>query len=148
VRFEQILKSKYCWFVMIGSLILSYFLIVREFTSFTSFWSILLSVFYIILFSISNSCLIFEIKSRVKNKMDTGKTSFISILGSILGFGAVQLCTVSGTCSINLITTLLFAVFPTSIGMIFVKNGIWILVIANLLLLYSIYKLECFRKGS
>jgi hypothetical protein len=148
VRFEQILKSKYCWFVMIGSLILSYFLIIKKFTSFTSFWSILLSVIYIILFSISNSCLIFEIKSRIKNKMDTGKSSFISILGSVLGFGAVQLCTVSGTCSINLITTLLFAVFPTSIGMIFVKNGIWILVIANLLLLYSIYKLECFRKGS
>jgi hypothetical protein len=80
--------------------------------------------------------------------MDTGKTSFISILGSILGFGAVQLCTVSGTCSINLVTTLLFAVLPTSIGMIFVKNGIWILVIANLLLLYSIYKLGCFRKES
>jgi hypothetical protein len=148
VRFEQVLKSKYCWFVMIGSLILSYFLIIKKFTSFTSFWSILLSVIYIILFSISNSCLIFEIKSRIKNKMDTGKSSFISILGSVLGFGAVQLCTVSGTCSINLITTLLFAVFPTSIGMIFVKNGIWILVIANLLLLYSIYKLECFRKGS
>jgi hypothetical protein len=127
------------------SLLLSYFLIVREFTSFTSFWSILLSVFYIILFSISNSCLIFEIKSRVKNKTDTGKTSITSIFGSILGFGAVQLCTVSGTCSINIFTTLLFAVLPTSIGMIFVKNGIWILVIANILLLYSIYKLGCFN---
>ncbi|KUK76200.1 MAG: hypothetical protein XD93_1054 [candidate division WS6 bacterium 34_10] len=146
MKFNEVLKSKYCWFVMMVSLILSYFLIVKRFTSFTSFWSILLSVFYIILFSISNSCLIFEIKSRVKNKLDTGKTSFISILGSVLGFSAVQLCTVSGTCSINLVTTLLFAVLPTSIGMIFIKNGIWVLAIANLLLFYSIYKLECFKK--
>ena len=145
MRFKQVLKSKYCWFVMTISLVLGYLLIVREFTSFTNIWSILLSIMYIILFSISNSCLIFEIKSRVKNRMSSGSAGISSILGSILGLGAVQLCTVSGTCSINLVTTILFAVLPTSIGMIFVKNGIWILVLANILLIYSVYKLGCFK---
>jgi hypothetical protein len=147
MKFKSVLISKYCWFVILISSIFGYLLIIRKITSFTSFWSILLSVFYIILFSISNSCLVFEIKNRVESKVKTGTSTLLSILGSVLGLGAVQLCTVSGTCGMSLFASLILTIFPTSIGMLFIKNGIWILLISDLLLLFSIVKMGCFRKG-
>jgi hypothetical protein len=143
---NEIFKSKYCWLVIFVSAILGYFLVIKKLTSFTSFWSIFLSVFYIILFSISNSCLIRLIKDRVKNNIKAGTNSLLSIIGSILGLGAIQLCTVSGTCSVTLFTSLIFTVFPTSIGMLFINNGIWILLFSNILLLYSLFKMNCFKK--
>jgi hypothetical protein len=148
MKFKTVLKSKYCWFVILLSFLLGYFLIIRKITSFTSFWSILLSVFYIILFSISNSCLVYEIRNRVESKVKTGTSSILSILGSVLGLGAVQLCTVSGTCGMSLFASLILTLFPTSIGMIFIENGLLILFISNLLLLFSILKMGCFKKST
>jgi hypothetical protein len=130
---------------MLISLVLAYFLIIREFTSFTNFWSIFLSAIYIIAFAISNSCLIKDIKDRIRNKVNSGSSNILSILGSVLGFGAVQLCTVSGTCGINIVTSLLFTVLPASLSFFIMHNGIWILLIADLLLLLSIYKMRCFK---
>lgn len=146
MKLNEIFKSKYCWLVIFISAILGYFLVIKKLTSFTSFWSILLSVFYIILFSISNSCLVRLIKERVKDSVKIGASGFFSILGSILGLGAVQLCTVSGTCGMTLFTSLLFTILPTSIGMLLMRNGVWILLFSNLLLLYSIFKMNCFKK--
>lgn len=146
MKIKAVLKSKYCWLVMGTSLILSYFLIIRRFTSFTSFSSLFLSTIYIIAFGISNSCLVREIKENVKSKLKSGTNSILSIVGSILGFGAVQLCTVSGTCGMNIVTSLLFSILPTSLSMFFIENGIWILLIADILLLISIYRMSCFKK--
>lgn len=148
MKFKTVLKSKYCLLVIVISILIGYFLIIRKITSFTSFWSILLSVFYIFLFSISNSCLVFEIRNRFESKVKTGTSSILSILGSVLGFGAVQLCTVSGTCGMSLFASLLLTLFPTSIGMIFIENGIWILFVSNLLLLFSVLKMGCFKKST
>ena len=133
MKIYEVLKSKYCWIVIFISVILGYFLIIKKFTLFTSFWSIFFSILYIVLFAISNSCLIKELKERIKGNFKTGN-SILSILGSILGIGAIQLCTVSGTCSINIVTSLLLSIFPTSLGFFFIKNGIWILIISNILL--------------
>lgn len=146
MRLNQVFKSKYCWMVMFLSIFLGYFFVIRKLTSFSNFWSILLSVFYIILFAVSNSCLVHHLKDRVKDTVKIGASGVFSILGSILGLGAVQLCTVSGTCGMSIFTSLIFTVFPTSIGMLFIKNGIWILLLSNILLLYSIFKMRCFRK--
>jgi hypothetical protein len=146
MKIKEVLESKYCWIVIGISLILSYFLIIRKFTVFTNFWSILLSVIYTIAFAISNSCLIKEIKETAKSKIKSGTDTTLSILGSVLGFGAVQLCTVSGTCSINIVTSLLFSLLPTSLSLFFTKNGIWILLFADILLLISIFRMGCFKK--
>jgi hypothetical protein len=146
MKIKAVLESKYCWIVMAVSLILSYFLIIRKFTSFTNFWSLFLSAVYIIAFAISNSCLVREIKENIKSKIRSGTNSILSILGSILGFGAVQLCTVSGTCGMNIFTSVIFSILPTSLGMFFMENGVWILLIADILLLISIYRMRCFKK--
>jgi hypothetical protein len=145
VKSLDILKSKYCWLVIFISIFLGYFLIIKKFTSFTNFWSILLSVFYIILFAISNSCLIREIKERSKDSVRSGKSIILSILGTIFGFGAIQLCSISGGCGINIFTSLLFSILPTSLSLLVVQNGIWILLVSDLLLVFAIYKMRCFR---
>jgi hypothetical protein len=98
-----------------------------------------LSAVYIIAFAISNSCLVREIKENIKSKIRSGTNSILSILGSILGFGAVQLCTVSGTCGMNIFTSVIFSILPTSLGMFFME-------IADILLLISIYRMRCFKK--
>ena len=72
-----------------------------------------------ILFTISNSCLIKELKERIKSKSQMGSGA-LSIIGSFLGIGTIQLCTVSGTCSINIVTSLL-------LGFFFIRHGIWII---------------------
>jgi hypothetical protein len=146
MKIKSVLKSKYCWFVIVVSLVLSYFLIVKKFTAFSNLGSIFLSVVYIFSFAISNSCLIRDIKESVKSKIKSGTNSVVSIIGSILGFGAVQLCTVSGTCGVSIFTSLLLSIFPNSIAFFFIESGIWILLIADILLLFSIYRMRCFRK--
>jgi hypothetical protein len=148
MKIKEVLESKYCWIVIGISLILSYFLIIRKFTVFTNFWSILLSIIYVATFTISNTCLIKEIKETIKSEIKSGANTILSILGSVLGFGAVQLCTVSGTCSINIVTSLLFSLLPTSLSLFFTKNGIWILLFADILLIISIYRMNCFKKNS
>ena len=145
MKIKEVFKSKYCWIVIFISIVLGYFLVIKKFTSFTSFWSIFFSVLYIILFAVSNSCLVKGLKERVKNQSKTN-SGILSIIGSVLGIGAIQLCTVSGTCSVNIVTSLLLTVFPTSIGFFFIKNGIWILIISDILLLVSILRLGCFKK--
>jgi hypothetical protein len=147
VKIKEVLSSKYCWGVIFISIVLGYFLIIRKFTLFTSFWSIFFSIFYIILFAVSNSCLVKEMKERIKDSSQTG-SSILSILGSVLGISAIQLCTVSGTCSVNIVTSLLLTVFPTSLGFFFIRHGIWILIISDILLSISILRLGCFKKDS
>jgi len=147
MKIKEVLESKYSWIVIVVSLILSYFLIIRKFTVFTNFWSILLSIIYVATFTISNTCLIKEIKETIKSEIKSGANTILSILGSVLGFGAVQLCTVSGTCGINIATSLLFSLLPTSLSLFFAKNGIWILLFADILLIISIYRMNCFKKN-
>jgi hypothetical protein len=146
MRFIEVLKSKYCWFVIFISLVLSYFLIIKKLTSFTNFWSILLSLIYIFAFALSNSCLIKDIKERIQNKAKTNSKGILSIVGSILGFGAIHLCTVSGVCGVNIFISLLLSIFPASVSFFIIHNGIWLLLLADILLLFSIYNMKCFKK--
>jgi hypothetical protein len=147
MKIKDVLKSPYCWLVIFISLLLSYFLIIKNFTSFTNFWSVLLSVIYILAFALSNSCLIKEIKDRIQNQNKTSTKGFFSIIGSLLGFSAIHLCTISGVCGVNIFISLLLSIFPTSISFFIIHNGIWLLLIADVFLIFSIVNMKCFKRN-
>jgi hypothetical protein len=96
-----------------------------------------------LLFSFSNACLVKDIVERVKNRNRLGHKSFVSIFASILGYGAFQTCIVGYSCT----TPLLFTIFPLTISSFLVHHGIWLLLIADVLLFFSVYRQKCFRKN-
>lgn len=141
MKILEVLKSKYCWIVITLSLILSYFLVLKDINTYTKTSIIILGIVYSILFSISNACLTKDIVKRTKEKIETRKESYISIFASILGYGALQTCTLGYTCT----TPLIFALLPTSLIPVLVNNSIWLLLISDILLIYSVFKMKCFK---
>lgn len=140
MRILEVLKSKYCWLVILISIFLSYFLILKDINPYTKLSVIVLGITYSIFFSISNACLVKDIVGKTKEKIKTEKESYISIIGSILGYGALQTCTLGYTCT----TPLIFALLPSSVISVLIGSSVWLLLLSDILLGYSIFKMKCF----
>ena len=145
MKILNVLKSKYCWLVILISIGLSYFLVLKNINQFTNTYVIIFALIYATLFSISNACIIKDIVNRFTNKVKRNeKLTFKQILGisgSILGYGALQTCTVGYACT----TPILLSILPTSFSTLFLHHGIWLLIASDILLLFSIYRMNCFK---
>ena len=97
------------------------------------------------LFSISITCIVRNLKEQIVSLKNVEKGSLISAIGSILGFTAIQTCVVSGMCGVNMFLALLYTIFPAIFVDMFVEYGVIILLISNIILLFSLYYMKCFK---
>ena len=88
----EILKSKYCKIVFLLSLILSYFLVPKHLVG---FWWNLIVIVFILVFSFNMTCMVRNIKERIKVARTTTH-SVINLIASGLGIMALQVCGTSG----------------------------------------------------
>ena len=143
----EVFKSRYCWIVFAVALVIGYLLLPGSLFEQDILVTMLL-ILFLGVFSISITCIVRNLKEQIVSVRNVEKGSIISAIGSILGFTAIQTCVVSGVCGVNMFLAILYAVFPAVFVDMFVEYGAFILLISDVILLFSLYYMKCFKTNN
>lgn len=139
------MSSTYCRVVFLVSLFLSYFLLPpRVFVG----ANLYIAIIFMLVFSFSITCLVRNIKEKIVLAR-TYKTSIFSLILSILGFSAFQVCGVNaGLCTASVGAGIIGAIFPGFL-VIFLNNyGHFLIWLSIILQLIALYYMNCFSEKS
>lgn len=143
VRLVGIFRSKYCIIIFILSAILGYILVPKKI--FSGAW-IIIGIIYIILFSLVITCIARTIKEKVVNAKNTG-ASLISIIASIFGIGALQVCGIGApVCGATIGVGIMSIIFPHTTITFFEQHHVGIIIISLILQIVALYYMGCFKK--
>ncbi len=135
------MKSIYCKIVLVLALIASYFLLPPD--VFVGSNKILAFIFMIV-FSFSVACIIRNIKEKFALSR-TYKTSVFSLVLTILGFSAFQVCGVGAPiCGATVGMGVLSVIFPGIFVNFLTNYSIKIIYFSILLQLFGLYFMKCF----
>ena len=141
----EILKSKYCKIVFLLSLILSYFLVPKHLVG---FWWNLIVIVFILVFSINMTCMVRNIKERIKVARTTTH-SVINLIASGLGIMALQVCGTSGYfCSASILMGMFSSVLPNILLDFLKEYSLYIILVTILFQLISLRNMKCFKRVS
>lgn len=141
INLLKILESKYCLLVFVISLIVSMLLIPQK--VFYK-WYFILTIAFVLTFALTITCIVRNIKEKIKIRKHTSK-SIISLILSIIGFSALQVCTIGvpvcGAAGLGL-----FAIIIPRFAFHFFNNySVWIVVITIILQVISMNSMSCFK---
>ncbi len=141
--FIQVLKSHYCQVVFGASLFLGYFLIPKKI--FYGYYTIL-GIAFIISFSLVLTCLIRQVKERVKLAR-TYSGAIVSIIATAVGLAALEACGIGApVCGAVVGLGFLSIILPVSASSFVSKYSIAILVISIIIQFGALYFMNCFKK--
>ncbi|MEM4397532.1 MAG: hypothetical protein QW757_02825 [Candidatus Woesearchaeota archaeon] len=137
-----VFESKLCFIVFLLSLALGSILTPKRI--FYGYFTIL-GVFYIFLFALVMTCMVRIIKEKVINLKHTG-ASFFSIILSLLGFSALNVCGIGApVCGAGL--TIGIASFFPSFFNNFFHNYAWLILIISIIIqILALWYMGCFKK--
>lgn len=138
----EVLKSNYCKTVFGISLLISYFLLPSR-----VFYGIftLLAVAFMVLFSLSVSCIVRNIKEKAKSLKSQGG-SILSLIASIFGISAFQVCTVGApVCGATLGTSILSLFFPSFFVGVMKNFAIPFIFVSIIFQFFALYIMKCFE---
>ena len=139
-----ILKSKWCQLVFIISITIVYFSIPNK--MFYS-WYNFLAYTFIFSTALSITCIFRNTKERIKLNRKTSKSIFTLIL-SIFGILATQVCGIGAPmCSMVLGSSIGLTFLPTIAQGFFEDYAVYIILLAILGQIYSMYLLKCWGKN-
>jgi hypothetical protein len=135
-------RSKYCIFVFGAALVGSYYL-VPEKIFYGPF--IILGILYILIFSLTFTCIIWTIKEKVVNLKNAG-AGIVSIIAAVLGIGAMQVCTVGAPICGASVGLGLFSLFMPTVSQDFMNDHAVVLIIVSIAVqLAALYYMKCFK---
>jgi len=139
----KIMGSIYCKIVFILSFIISYFLLPENiFVGIHKY----IALAFMFTFSFSIACIVRNIKEKVV-LAHTYKTSVVSLILSILGFSAFQVCGINaGMCTATVGMGVVSTIFPGFFVLFLEDYGhliIWLSVIAQII---GLYFMKCFDR--
>ncbi len=137
----QILKSNYCKIIFVLGFIGSYYLIPENvFHSDNR----LIAMIFMLVFALTITCIVRNTKEKIKTAK-TYKTSILSILATVLGVSALQVCGMSSMCVVGVGTGILSVLLP-GFMMGFLENfGLQLLYFSIFIQLVSLYYMKCFN---
>lgn len=139
----KVLKSNYCKVVFLLSLILSYFLVPKHLVG---FWWNLITITFMLLFSLNMTCMVRNIKERIKTAKTTTH-SVINLIASGLGILALQVCGTSGYfCSASILMGVFSSVLPQFLLGFLKEYSLYIILATILLQFISLINMNCFKK--
>ena len=139
----KILKSNYCKGVFLLSLILSYFLVPKHLVG---FWWNLITITFMLLFSLNMTCMVRNIKERIKTAKTTTH-SVINLIASGLGILALQVCGTSGYfCSASILMGVFSSVLLQFLLGFLKEYSLYIILATILLQFISLINMNCFKK--
>ena len=134
------LKSNYCKAVFVVSLFLGY--IITPKSVFTGHNSVPAFIF-IFLLSLTTTCIVRNIKEKIKNGIKV-KKSLLSVLSGAIGLTALQVCGMSGVmCGASASAGLLSIILPGAAFNLFENYSTAILWSSILIQLLGLYFLKC-----
>jgi len=137
------LKSKYCKITFLISLIISYFLIPNKI-----FYKgyIILAIVFMALFALTITCIIRTLKERIISAKRSGAT-VLSIIGTILGIGALQTCTIGAPiCGTSVGLGIVSIFFPHTAHSLMHEYSIYVLYVSIIFQIIALYFMNCFKK--
>ncbi len=138
----KVFESNYCKIVFVIGLIISYLLIPKDVFK-TQY--IYLALIYMVLFSIILTCIVRIIKERIKSAIIYEK-SILGILASGIGLAALQVCTLSISCSASVGLSILYLLFPQFFVSFLIDYSQYVLIASILIQAIAIYLMGCFKK--
>jgi len=139
----EVFKSHYCQFVFAISLLVTYFLVPKRI--FYSYYT-WIGVFFIITTSLTITCLVRSIKEKIISTKNS-KLSLLGILSIILGFGALETCTIGApVCGAAIGGGIIALIFPGFTFNFIEKYSIQVVLISLLIQLVNLYLMKCFKK--
>lgn len=134
------LKSRYCRFVFLASLIVGYVLTPKNVLTGTRGY---VAVIFIVLFAFNLACMVRSIKEKIKTAR-VYKKSILGLLTSIVGISALQVCGLgTPVCGASMGMGLLSAVFPGFLISKMQPYGEIFLVVSIVLLMISLRTMNC-----
>ncbi len=144
VIFTRLLKSNYCRLTFIISLAIITALTPRKI--FYGYYT-LLGIAFILTTALAITCIAYVIKEQVRSARANG-ASIIGIIATVLGFGALQTCTIGvPVCGASVGAGILAVFFPQVALPFFEKYGIIIVGVSILLQIATIALMGCFRRS-
>jgi len=138
-----IFQSKYCIAVFLTGLLLGYLLVPK--TIFYGTYSII-GIIYILVFAIMLMCIVRNIKDKVMNLKSTG-SSIISIIASVIGLGAMQVCGIGAPlCSAGIGIGIFSIIAPSASISLLSRHAVLIAVATIALQVFALYYMGCFKK--
>lgn len=135
-----ILRSSYCKSVLILSLIGSYFLIPNK--VFYGYGYFLAGVFMLV-FSFSITCIVRNIKEKIKLS-HTYKTSIFSLFLGIVGISAFQVCGIGApVCGATIGLGVIFAIFPAFFIDFLTDYSYAIIILSIIMQLFALNFMKC-----
>lgn len=139
----KIFASYYCWFSLVLSFIIAYFLVPEKI--FYGPWSIL-GIIYALVFSVVVTCTFRVIKEKTVNMKKVG-ASGLSIISAILGLGAMQVCGIGAPVCGATVGVSIFSLIAPGVSLVFWDNFATPLIFISIIIqLISLYFLKCFKK--
>jgi len=140
--FIQILASVYCKIVFVFALGMSYFLLPPRVLHSRHAW---LAIIFMIVFSFSLACIVRNIKEKVVLSR-TYKTSALSLVLSVLGFSAFQVCGIGApVCGLSAGAGVLAIFFPGFVLSFLSNNSIFIVIFSIVVQVFALYFMNCFK---
>jgi hypothetical protein len=137
------LKSKYCIAVFFLGLLLGYLLVPK-----TIFYGLyyILGFSYIIIFSLVLVCIVRTIKDKINNFKSSG-AGILTVIASIIGFSAMQVCGVGApVCGAGIGMGLLSVVAPQASFPLLNKYSLFIIIFSLVFQIFALYYMGCFKK--
>ncbi len=139
----KIFKSDYCKFVFLLSLIFVFILVPHKI--FYRFYTIL-GILFIVITSLTITCFVWGIKQKI-NYAKTQGVSFIGLITIILGFGALQACTIGvPACTVSVGAGFFALFFPGVVLGLLGKYSVAIVIISLMIQLLALYFMNCFKR--
>jgi len=139
----KIFKSNYCKLVFLMALIVVYFLTPKKI--FYGPYYTLLGILFIIITSLTLTCFVRSIKDRVFSAKANG-ASLLGILSIVLGFGALQACTIGApVCGATIIGGVIALIFPGFAFSLMEKYSLWIVLISIVIQFFALSYMKCFK---
>ena len=139
---KHVFESHYCKIVFVTGLFIGYLSVPKS--SFFG-WLGLFAVVFIGLFALTLTCLIRNIKERIK-LVKSYQNSILGIIASSLGIIALQVCGSNGLfCGVGLFSSIFSSLIPHFLFSFFENYGIFVLILSILIQIYSLQKMSCLQ---
>lgn len=136
---KKIFQSNYCKLVFILFLILGTFITPTK-VFYNWYW--LLAIIFILVFALTMTCLIRNIKDKIVSYKKTN-SSLLSLFSIILGVSALHMCTIGAPVCGAAGVGLLALILPTIAHSFISDFSIFIVLLSILLQLFALYNMGC-----
>lgn len=139
----NVLRSKYCVFVFLISLIVSYFLIPKQ--VFYRLYTVL-GILFMLFFSLTLTCIVRNVKEKILLAR-TYKSSVLGIVAVAIGLSALQVCGVGApVCGAAVGAGVISVLFPTFFSTIVSRYSVFIVLVSIIFQVIALYFMNCFKE--